>query len=280
MDDGVFVSTALAETITLAELLERYKKEILPTKKSQRQVISQISMITKELGNLRLTALTPEKLANFRDHRLTTVSGHTVRKDLLLLSRALNHAMKEWSVYLPRGNPIGTISIPSQPKGRTRRLVGNEEELLLQEATNYGGSIYDIIIIAIETGLRRSEIVNLHWEDINLHTSIALIRETKNGDDRRIPLSTKAKEVFERHLGTDSVFDMLPDSITRAFVRICKRAEIDDLRFHDLRHEATSRFFEKGLSIMEVSSITGHKDLAMLRSYTHLKAEDLVDKLG
>ena len=282
IDNGVFISTHEAERTTLAELVDRYIKEVLPAKKSQRQVISQSKIIKDKIGNISLTALTSIVLAQFRDERLENVSGHTVRKDILLIRRILSHAIKEWGIHLPRGNPVDSIKIPTQPKGRDRRLIDDEENLLLQAARFYGGEIQDIITLAIETGMRRGEIAKLQWQHINLKKRTATLYDTKNTEDRTIPLSTRALNLLNglpRNL-SGKVFIMMPDSITRAFVRLCKMAEIEDLRFHDLRHEATSRFFEKGLSIMEVSSITGHKDLTMLRNYTHLRAEDLANKLG
>ena len=282
MDKGVFVSTSAAENTTLSEVIDRYIKEILPTKKSQRQVISQCKTIKRELGDFSLTALTPSILANFRDLRCKKVKGHTVRKDLLLIRRVLVQAQKEWEIYLPRGNPADSVSIPTQPKGRDRRLIGDEEERLLTAAQAYGGEIYNIITLAMETAMRRGEIAKLRWKDINFSKRTALLYDTKNTEDRIIPLTEKAYKLLNdlpRNI-SGKVFIMQPDSITQAFERIRKEADMENFRFHDLRHEATSRFFEKGLSIMEVSAITGHKDLAMLRRYTHLRAEDLVGKVG
>ena len=172
--------------------------------------------------------------------------------------------------------------MPTKGKARDRRLEPGEEEKLLKYAEKYGGHIKVIIQLAIETGARRSELGELRWENIKLSSRTATFIDTKNGDNRTIPLSSKAIEIFKsfpRQI-TGDVFSIRSDSITQAFGRICKLADIEDLRFHDLRHEATSRFFEMGLSIMEVSSITGHKDLAMLKRYTHLKAEDLAKKLN
>jgi integrase len=282
VERGSFISTQSAESTLFKELTDRYVLEVLPTKKSQRQVISQLNKINDQLGAYSIAALTPLVVAAFRDKRLKSVTGHSVRKDLLLIRRILSHAQKEWEIYLPRGNPIMSITIPTQPKGRDRRLVKNEEQRLLNSATQYGGSILHIIVFAIETGMRRGEISKLKWEHIDLNNRTATLYDTKNSEDRTIPLSTIAMGTLE-HLGNEangSIFSMKPDSITRAFERICKHAEIEGLRLHDLRHEATTRFFEKGLTIMEVSSITGHKDLAMLRRYTHLRAADLVVKLG
>ncbi len=282
MDKGVFVSTTEAEQTTLEELFKRYEEEVLPSKKSHRRVKSSIKVINEYLGLYTLSKLTPKVISAYRNERLKDVTGDTVRKDLLLISRTLKHAQQEWEIYLPRGNPVTSIKIPNQAKGRERRLQPGEEIKLIKEAKEYGGELENIIILALETGMRRGEISELRWKDINLKKRTATLWDTKNGDNRVVPLSTKALDLLESlPINIKGyVFAMLPDSITKAFNRICERTKIEELRFHDLRHEATSRFFEMGLSIMEVSSITGHKDLSMLKRYTHLKAEDLAKKLN
>lgn len=282
MDRSVFVSTTISEQTTLDDLFERYTQEIVPSKKAQADVKSRMKVISGYLGFYSVAALTPKLLAEYRDERLKSVQAPSIRKELHLIGRILKHAQREWEVALPRGNPVETISIPSSPKGRERRLLPGEEDLILKAATEYGGEIGSIIGFAIETAMRRGEIAELRWNDINLMKRTAALWDTKNGDSRIVPLSTTAIRILKelpRHI-SGKVFTMRPDSITKAFDRLCNRLQIEDLRFHDLRHEATSRLFERGLSIMEVSSITGHKDLVMLKRYTHLKAEDLAMKLG
>ena len=205
-----------------------------------------------------------------------------MRKDLSLLSRVLNHAQKEWELYLPRGNPCSSIKMPPNGRARDRRLEGEEEQRLLKHARIYGGEIESIIIFALETAARRGEIADLLWSNVDLKKSVAQFVDTKNGENRTIPLSKRCVALLEsmpRNI-KGNVFRLQPDSMTQAFDSVCTLAGIQGLRLHDLRHEATSRLFEKGLSIMEVSSITGHKDLGMLKRYTHLKPEDLVAKLG
>ena len=133
----------------------------------------------RELGHFSLTALTPSILANFRDLHRKKAKGHTVRKDLLLIRRVLVQAQKEWEIYLPRGNPVDSVSIPTQTKGRDHRLIGDEEERLLNAAQAYGGEIYNIIILAMETAMRRGEIAKLRWKDINLSKRTALLYDKK-----------------------------------------------------------------------------------------------------
>ena len=289
MAHGVFASRAEAENTTLAEALERYAREVLPGKKSRRVILSQIKYLTPRLGNLSLSAITSSTLARYRDQRLADgAAAQTAKHDLSLISRVLNTAIKEWGIALPAGNPALQIKMPRVANARDRRLVGDEQARLLESARNYdsdphaGGHIGPLITWAIETAMRRGEIAAMRWEHVDRRARVLLIPETKNGTSRRVPLSTTALAVLDgipRRLD-GRVWGMRPDSITQAFERVCKAAGITGLTFHDLRHEATSRLFEKGLNPMQVAAITGHKTLQMLKRYTHLRAEDLVGMLG
>jgi integrase len=139
-----------------------------------------------------------------------------------------------------------------------------------------------IVRLAIETAMRQGELVSMHWTHTDLKRRTIFLAHTKNGDSRTVPLSTDAVAVLSA-LPYDINGHVFPgvttESIKKAFIRATRRAGIEDLHFHDLRHEATTRLFERGLNIMEVATITGHKDLRMLRRYTHLKAEDLAKRL-
>lgn len=283
MDNKVFISSSRAEITTFQQLADRYSSEVLPSKKSAIKMDSMIRGICSHIGDYMAIQLSPEILAEYRDTRLKKVKPETVRKDLLCIRRILVVASKEWGIYLPHGNPVDMITVPPQPKrGRERRLEGDEEERLITAAKEYGGEISAIISFAIETAMRRGELVDLRWEHINNVKRTAKLLNTKNGENRTVPLTPAAQKILDsipRNLN-GRVFSMKGDSITTAFDRCCRRVQIKNLRFHDLRHEATSRFFEQGFNIMEVSSITGHKDLAMLKRYTHLRAEDLAKKMG
>jgi len=155
------------------------------------------------------------------------------------------------------------------------------------------------IRFALETAMRRSELAGMTWDQVDIKKRTVTLLETKNGEKRIVPLSTEAIRILStlpRRID-GKVWGMEPDSITQAFVRAVFRARsayekevegtkgaldpgfLSDLTFHDLRHEATSRFFEKGLNPMQVAAITGHKTLQMLKRYTHLKAEDLAELL-
>jgi len=175
---------------------------------------------------------------------------------------------------------IPTVKMPSIPRGRDRRITFQEEKDLLN-ALRFTSEVQNIVSLAIETGMRRSEIINMRWSDINLKMRTLHIPKTKTDLPRTIPLTSQASRILtslQRNI-SGQVFTISTGSVSQAFKRACKRAEIDDLRFHDCRHEAITRFFEMGLNVMEVAAISGHRDLRMLQRYTHLRAEDLARKL-
>ncbi|RMG23913.1 MAG: site-specific integrase, partial [Methanobacteriota archaeon] len=146
------------------------------------------------------------------------------------------------------------------------------------------GMMYDIILIAIETAMRRGEIASMEWRYVDLRRRVVHLPDTKNGESRDVPLSTRAVEVLQarskvRNLKDSRVFPLRSDAIGLAFRRICRRAGIEGLRFHDLRHEATTRMAER-LHPLELARVTGHRDTKMLLRYYNPRAEDLARKLG
>ena len=287
MDDGLFFDTTEAQNTTLFEALERYSREITPQKKVASVELGRIKVWqNNNLATRSLASIRGKDLAAYRDHRLAEgKAADTIRLELAIISHLYTIARKEWGME-NLVNPVSNIRLPPGSQPRDRRLEGDEEERLLQAArTSRSYLIGPVIILALETAARRTELASMEWKHINLSNRTWFLPETKNGTSRTIPLSTRAIIVLQKiKMGParidGRVFSVKNHSISQAFRRCCKTAKIENLRFHDLRHEATSRLFEKGLNMMEVASITGHKDLKMLRRYTHLRAEDLALKLG
>ena len=287
MDRGIFVSRVEAENTTLHEALGRYLKEVTTLKRGSAQEASHIHVIqSSSLSKFSLAAIFSKQVSKYRDDRLKVVSASTVNRELNILSHVFTVATQDWGIHLPSGNPVTTTRRPKVDDLRDRRLVGDEEARLLEwaeKAEQEDGSmpIAHIIRFALETGMRRGEIAAMHWEHINLKRRVVDV--TGKTGDRQVPLSSHALAVLNalpRNLGGRVWGSVHNASMSRAFARACKRAGIEDLRFHDLRHEATSRLFEKGFNPMEVSAITGHKTLQMLKRYTHLRAEDLAKRMG
>ena len=285
MGRGVFVSRAEAEGTTLAEALVRYAVEVSNKKKSGPREAYTIRVWQESvLGPRALASIRGKDIAQaVRNFEARGLAPNTIRIHLALLSHLFNTARTAWGME-SLTNPVDLVKgqRPKLPGGRTRRLVADELPRLLTAAQSYGGETGPLITWAIETAMRRGEIAAMRWDHLDRRARVLLIPETKTGTPRRVPLSTAALGVLDQlpRRIDGRVWGMRPDSISQAFERVCKAAGIKGLTFHDLRHEATSRLFEKGLNPMEVAAITGHKTLQMLKRYTHLRAEDLVGRLG
>ena len=312
MARGVWLSRSEAESTTLYEALTRYEKEIVPDKKGAVQDRSLVRILKgTQLAKNYMASIRSADVAKLRDEWLKIYAPATVLRRLALLSHVFNVSRKEWGMESLL-NPVEAIRKPQPKNARTRRLetqpvlsektgvtsgkeIANEIEHII--AATHSVVLPAIILLALETAMRRSEIAELRWRFIDLDRRVAHLPDTKNGNARDVPLSTKAITILsslKEHSkpAADKVFDMRADAITRAFDRAVKRAReryektnslcdesfLKDLRFHDLRHEATSRLAEI-FPMHELTKITGHKDPRMLMRYYHPKAEDLALKL-
>ena len=283
VERSTYLDISIAQSTTLNEVCDRFEKEILPTKKSQRAKHNdsyRLALIKRDLGEYTLASLSSFLVSQFRDRRLEIAQPATVRRDLNVLSSMLTACEKRWGIALPKGNVVSLIVLPKPSAGRDRRISVEEQTILLASLKNTP-TVRTIVELALETAMRRGEIINMEWGHINLSAATVHIPKTKTDIPRTIPLSLRARELlFALPDKEGMVFDIAPDSVSQAFSRACRREGISNLRFHDLRHEATTRLFEKGLNPVEVATITGHRDTRMLMRYTHLKAEDLAKKLG
>jgi integrase len=272
--------TTEAVPLTLNDILTRYDLEVSPQHRSLTSSYN-IRILKRTLGDTVLAKFDAQAVAHWRDQQLRSVKPPTVARQLNTLSAILNHARKEWCYAI--ANPIPDIKRPVQSQSRTRRLRQGEEELLVAAMEPHYARV---VRFALATGMRRGEILSLTWQYLDAVARVAVLPMTKNGDARRVPLSSVALKVLEEARSEPIqsikgvVFDIHPVAMDKAWRRACRVAGIADLHFHDLRHEAVSRLFELGLNPMEVASISGHKTLSMLQRYTHLKAEDLARKLG
>lgn len=301
MDRGIFLDRTEAEGTTLAEALERYRREVVPGKRYQYQENQRINRwldyaITKRsLANLR-----GADFAAYRDaRRAAGRAENTIRIELALVGHLFEVARKEWGM---EGllNPLKNIRKPAASSSRERRLEPGEFELLqrlLQEAGNPWAA--PAMIFAIETALRQGMLCEVRWQWVDLNARILRIPTVSRGVENKgvpaeLPLSSRVLAMLAalpRSID-GRVFATTQNAIVLAFKR-AKANYIDeskrngtpavllrDLRWHDLRRESVSRLFELGLNPLEVASISGHKSMQMLRRYTNLKAHDLLVKLG
>lgn len=276
------VKKSQAVSYTLGKLLVKYKREVTAHKKSATSEAYRIGKVLRaDIAKRSIYTLGPDDVQAFLDELAADgVSESGRRKYCALLSHVFNTAGRRW--HLKVSNPIAAMELPAASKARDRRLEKNEAQKILKALAKDNPTASAYVRLAIETAMRRSELLSLTWENVNLRTRVADLPETKNGDARRVPLSTEAIKVL-RSLPQRKKGRVLPITVSAlrgAWDRAKEEAGIENLRIHDLRHEATSRLFEKGLNPMEAAAVTGHKTLQMLKRYTHLRAEDLAKKLG
>ncbi|MDD5365956.1 MAG: site-specific integrase [Gallionellaceae bacterium] len=328
MSRGVWVSRSEAEATTLYEALTRYEEEVSPAKKGAAQESSVLKTCKAvDLAKRPLAAIRSADVAKLRDEWLKDYKPATVLRRLAILSHVFNIARKEWGME-SLSNPVELVRKPQPNNARTRRIAaGNpasnapgiddvesdrgtqDGELERVVAASGSALLPSIIWLAVETAMRRGEIVTLRWEHVDLKRRVAHLPATKNGSARDVPLSSRAVTVLqtlkdtrdaawdESDDGAGRVFEIRSDAVTRAFERAVARARklyilecsvakvrldvkfLTDLRFHDLRHEATSRLASI-FPMHELTKITGHRDPRMLMRYYHPRAEDLAKRLA
>lgn len=294
---GIYIPRSGSENITITDALDRYIKEVTPTKKATTQEGNKVQarQLKSQLGNYSLAVLSSTQIAAFRDRRLSAgKSNNTVRLELALLSHLYSTAIMEWGLGLVN-NPVKNVKKPSAGKGRNRRLENDEEERLISACRYHSNPLLSWIVeLALYTAMRKSEIITLTRRNINMSKRVVTLYDTKNTYSRTVPMTNKAYATFRKVLkhpfrpkDTELLFfgepgrdaTRSPYTFSKVWLKALARAKIEGLKFHDLRHEATSRLVEAGLSDQEVSSITGHNSMQMLRRYTHLRGGDLVSKV-
>lgn len=288
IDDGQHLAIIESKKHTLKELIERYTKDVLPTKSKTRRETERHLAIWKELlGDYFLIAIKPDLIMEARDKiaaRETPKGGKktpaTLNRYLASLSVVFSYAYKnlEWIEI----NPIEKIRKYTEPKGRVRYLTDDERERLIAEVRKSPNPLlYPVVMLAITTGARSSEILNLRWEDINLEEQRAILQETKNGERRTLsivePALSALRKLKAKNRGGQYVFYARRETgeehsadITKSWYKALDDSGIKDFRFHDLRHTCASYLAMHGASLAEIAEILGHKTLQMTKRYSHL----------
>tara|TARA_B100001093_G_C26855707_1_gene1027313 strand:- start:5384 stop:6358 length:975 start_codon:yes stop_codon:yes gene_type:complete len=267
------------KSITLYEAMQRYQQTVSIHKKRPYIEGYRIkAWMNSKLGNLKLEHLKTFHLAKWRDEQIKkSYQPNTIRLHLAVLSHCYKMAKSEWG-YEYLINPVTNLARPKLPKVRETRIADQDIALIIKNTSSL--LLPSMIQLALYTGMRRSELVKLQWTDVHWDEQYIHLKNTKNEEERFIPLTKKIVMVLKNiNVISGRVFNITEHAVTVAFTRAVKRSNLSDMSFHTLRHEAITRFFEMGLSIPEVASISGHKSWSMLRRYTHLGSHEIMQKI-
>jgi len=260
---------------TLADLFRRYAKEVSPQKRGARYEQLRLERIAKDpLGAIAVKDARPGDFADWRDRRLTEVKPASVLREMQILSAVMIRAQKEWGV-IPT-NPLRDVQRPKPPPHRDRRVSADEIAMLRAAARSPAERMAVMSFeFAIETGMRQGEIARLRRADIT--DSVARLTQTKNGHPRDVPLSSAALAILAQL--PDDLFGLEAASIDVHFRRVRDRTPIENLTYHDSRHEAITRMARK-LDVLALARVVGHRDVRQLSIYYNESAADLAKRLG
>lgn len=290
MDRGVFRSTKESEKTTLSEALDRYLEEVSKHKKGHQREKSRIEQWKAHaLGSRYLASITPKDIADYASERKSEgYSLRTIYLELAIISHLYNYAAAKWGMRALE-NPVAPTRVKGTDphrgqayKGRERTLSISEREKLFEHLNE---EMKHIVALAVETGMRRGELMSLTVSNVDLTKKTVKLDKTKNGDSREVPLSPSAVDILravlehKKIIGLDGkIWSMGPDRVTSVFASAAKEAGLKDIRFHDLRHTAATRL--AGIyQAHELAKILGHKVLNMVMRYYNPTGEELGKKM-
>jgi len=280
---GSYEDLTLASKTTIKSLLIKYRDEITLNKKGHREERSKLNLLIKnEIATHTITQLKAHHLYKLKKQFSETRAPATVNKYIHILHNVWNTAKRVWGITLPAYNPFELVKLDKVDNARDRVLTKNEySELIIACENSYLHIIKDIVIFAYETGARQGEILKLKSSDVDYQNKLCTFNDTKNGDNRTIPLTSKALEILKRRrFGSLTFSGLLARRLRKHFAIACKRANIKDFRFHDLRACFCTNALLSGMSIPEVATISGHKDWKQLKRYSRIKPQDLHQKVN
>lgn len=278
MRAGRWFNNSQLRRIMLGDLIDRYLREYLPTSGvvSIPSKVQRLGYVKGTIGNLSLADVTTATVVEMRATLMQGRASGTVNKYLADLRHVYNIARTQFAIEVK--NPVSDVEKLKEPRGRVRHLDPDEAAELLRSCEAHSPALKVIVTLALATGARRGELLNLRWPDVDLPRAMMTFEKTKNGERRTVPLVGSALVAMREHakvrrLDTDLCFPGetgKPLEIGKAFPDACMRAGISNFRFHDLRHTAASWIAMNGGTLAEIAEVLGHKTLAMVKRYSHM----------
>ncbi|MBX3335859.1 MAG: tyrosine-type recombinase/integrase [Nitrospira sp.] len=280
--EGRFFEKQEAQERTLAELMDRYASEHAARRANHRRELTSIKNLTGFFGNPTLDHITPKLIVAYKNKRYTDgVKPATINRELATLKKAFNLARREWEWCTD--NPVSRVSMERENNTRDRWLTVEEEQRLLQAVSP---RLHDVIVFALNTGMRMGEILALTWAGVDLFRRTVTVFRSKNGERRTIPINSIVLDILKRkHAVRSRITDLVFHSqvgtaldgsnIRHGLNAALKMAKIQDFHFHDLRHTFATRIVQAGVDLYKVQRLLGHKSPMMTQRYAHHYPESL-----
>lgn len=278
---GMPQNLKILEQTTLYDMLIKYRDTVIPQKRSPKnETIIINAFLRHNICSKTLAELKSEDFEHYKIERLKSVLGSTINREFNIIKHAFNVAIDIWELPLNK-NPISKVKKAPTPNSRERQLTGEELDRFISIAQKVKNpTVAPLITFALETAMRRGELLNMKKEHYNSENKTLFIPETKNGHPRTIPLSPKAQAIILNANNEGKIFSIHIKALEYHWKQIGLKAEIKDFNFHDLRHTCITRLFARNLSVPEVALISGHRNInQLINIYTHINPENLVSKL-
>lgn len=284
MVEGKYFDKPKEDAKTFTELMDRYLAEHASRRAHYRRYVNMVTNLKGFFGNPKLVHVTPKTIVAFKNKRYADgVKPATINRELAMLKKAFNLACREWE--WAKDNPVCRVSMEREQNTRDRWLTEEEEAQLLAAAAPW---VRELIVFAINTGMRRGEILALTWAGVDFTRRTVTVFRSKNGERRTIPINQTVLDLLtEKYAAkpSDSLLVFASQTSTpldgsnlrRGFTSALKAAQIEDLHFHDLRHTFATRLVQAGVDLYKVQRLLGHKSPSMTQRYAHHYPESLRD---
>jgi len=280
LDRGTYLNIPNAHHYLFSDLISIYLEKVTPTLRGRSEDSYRLKRLLRHpIASVNMSRFTPQLISNYRDERLKEIKSNTVIRELSCISSIINYSKRELGLNIE--NPVTLIKKPPTTEGRNRILTNEEIYRLLIELNKINPIYRSLTEFALETAMRRGELMSFEWANVDFEKCLIFLPQTKNGYSRYVPLSTKAIEILKSLQRTkdNRVFPLNVGTVSLMFLEAVRRAKLENVHFHDLRHMAITRISRKITNVFELAIISGHRSLKMLQRYTHINPEDIASKL-
>jgi len=288
--EGKYYEKPTGHNKTFRQLMDRFMKEHAPkvSDSMQKSYASSLKHLIPFFGELNLLSVTRKKISEYKVLRLDEgARPASLNRELAMVSKAFTLALEDWDWISGNDKPFSKMPYEKENNERDRWLTEDEEEKLLENSPEW---LREILIFALNTGLRQGELLSLEWSRVDLFRKTILIQKTKNGKPKTVPLNQIAMDVIMRKseskvrkLKNDFVFvsshgtKIDRHNLRRAFNSAVRASEIENIKFHDLRHCFCTKLAQRGVDIYKIAKLAGHEDIRMTQRYSHHCPESLRD---